>query len=314
MLTSLKNYVIAWQARAHQENRVRKELRSRARPAAEQWMEYPEASQQVKVNAVRSLVAVAVALTFIFVVPPIVLRLELFDPNEAGFLRTVLYSGALQILGVLLSVSLLAVLSVARGSNYRIDLEWLGICSRRLLRTRFEQSERKKVYKLWISQGLWAGVGFIIVMAASALAFGWISGNTSTSDVQDNISQIPSSAGIVTYFVTIAFLVPLFEEIINRGLIYGSLRRLSAGVTTRRGVALLFAALPSALVFSIAHGPSFSVATVGTFIGGFGLALLYEFTGSLWPCVVAHVTLNSFHSFRPVAEELLIRLLTMLAS
>ena len=76
-------------------------------------------------------------------------------------------------------------------------------------------------------------------------------------------------------------LAPLWEEITTRGIIYPYLRQ-KWGVRS--------AVLLSSLIFALLHG--IGLILVPTFIVGVILALLYERTGSLAPCIIAHAVFN----------------------
>jgi membrane protease YdiL (CAAX protease family) len=76
---------------------------------------------------------------------------------------------------------------------------------------------------------------------------------------------------------------PLFEELIFRGVLYGTLRG---------RLAWPLAALGSALVFAVAHG--YGVAGfLSVFLSGLLWAWVYERTGSLLPAMAAHVANNA---------------------
>jgi uncharacterized protein len=92
----------------------------------------------------------------------------------------------------------------------------------------------------------------------------------------------PAAAVAVTLMGSILF-APVFEELIFRGLLYGTLR-------TRLSWPL--AALGSALVFAFAHG--YGVAGfLSVLLSGLLWAWVYERTGSLLPSMLAHVVNNA---------------------
>jgi membrane protease YdiL (CAAX protease family) len=78
-------------------------------------------------------------------------------------------------------------------------------------------------------------------------------------------------------------LAPIFEELIFRGVLYGTLR-------VRLGIWL--AALTSAAVFAVAHGYGIA-GFVSVFASGALWAWTYERTGSLLPAMAAHVANNA---------------------
>ena len=75
----------------------------------------------------------------------------------------------------------------------------------------------------------------------------------------------------------IGIVVPIFEEIIFRGLIHSLLRK-------RYGFKK--ALVISSIFFGLMHG--IGAVTIFAIVAGLGLALLYEKTGSLAPGMVAH--------------------------
>jgi membrane protease YdiL (CAAX protease family) len=83
-------------------------------------------------------------------------------------------------------------------------------------------------------------------------------------------------------FVVGGFMVPVAEEVLFRGVLYGWLRQ-------KRGIAA--SALISAAVFALAHANP-QVAVQIFFIGA-ALAYLYERSGSLIPAMVTHMTINA---------------------
>jgi uncharacterized protein len=92
----------------------------------------------------------------------------------------------------------------------------------------------------------------------------------------------PRAAVAVTLVGSILF-APVFEELIFRGVLYGTLRaRLSWPL----------AALGSALVFAFAHGYG-AAGFASVLLSGILWAWVYERTGSLLPSMLAHVVNNA---------------------
>ena len=89
--------------------------------------------------------------------------------------------------------------------------------------------------------------------------------------------------GLVFAVISACLLAPLAEEILYRGVLFGSLRN-------RIGV--VPGALLSAAVFAILHFyDGYGLVSVGMF--GFSCALLYSGTGSLATVIVLHVLYNT---------------------
>ncbi len=101
-----------------------------------------------------------------------------------------------------------------------------------------------------------------------------------------------SLGAYATYFVLVCVLAPVAEEILFRGFLYPGLRRsFSPG----------WAALISALAFTGAHLPTPSAAALLVIALGYALALLYENTRSLLPCMVVHALHNTLVFFTMLA-------------
>jgi membrane protease YdiL (CAAX protease family) len=80
---------------------------------------------------------------------------------------------------------------------------------------------------------------------------------------------------------TVVF-APVLEEVVFRGLLYGTLRR---------GLGWPAAAVLSGAVFAVAHG--YGLAGFGSvFVSGVMWAVAYEKTGSLLPGMAAHAVNN----------------------
>ncbi len=98
-----------------------------------------------------------------------------------------------------------------------------------------------------------------------------------------NLILLPLS---ISGFATIV-LAPISEEIMDRGFIYGYLRRKIGVVPGLLLQALLF----SLLHLGYLYGNAFSLITNRFFIGLI-LGFLYEKTGSIYPSMICHGTFN----------------------
>jgi membrane protease YdiL (CAAX protease family) len=133
----------------------------------------------------------------------------------------------------------------------------------------------------WSAGGLVAA-GIAIDVALGALGERWGLSSHWSEWFDADLAWGPPAAVAVTLVSSVVF-APVFEELIFRGLLYGTLR-------TRLGCPL--AALGSALVFALAHG--YGVAGfVSVFLSGVLWAWVYERTGSLLPSMTAHVMNNA---------------------
>ena len=88
--------------------------------------------------------------------------------------------------------------------------------------------------------------------------------------------------GLLLALLAAGIVAPLTEEIFFRGFVFGALRdRLGVGV----------AIVLSALVFAAAHLQPYALPAL--FALGALLAWLYQLTGSLWPSILMHSTINT---------------------
>jgi membrane protease YdiL (CAAX protease family) len=93
----------------------------------------------------------------------------------------------------------------------------------------------------------------------------------------------PSIVIAVLAVVMIAGLAPIAEECFFRGFVF-------AGLRTRWS--LWPAAITSGLIFGLVHAPTGITTVVPLAALGLALCWLYDRTGSLWPCVIAHMINN----------------------
>jgi len=89
-------------------------------------------------------------------------------------------------------------------------------------------------------------------------------------------------SGIVSLVVTSTIVAPIVEEIVFRGFVLRALRERFG----RRGGIVL-----SALIFAVLHFQPWY--TVSLFFGGAALAIVAEWSDSIWPSVWMHATWNS---------------------
>ena len=126
------------------------------------------------------------------------------------------------------------------------------------------------------------GLALLAVLAVSA---GWepIRQRLALADQPDVLPMFGEGLGGLALALLLGGVVaPLAEEIFFRGFLYAGLRS-RLGPTS--GV------LVSALIFSLVH--VLPGVLLPIFVMGAIFALLYERTGSLWPCIVLHGVINS---------------------
>lgn len=97
----------------------------------------------------------------------------------------------------------------------------------------------------------------------------------------DQSVQARQDAGVITALALVLVAAPLAEEMLFRGLLYPLLRR-------RAGI--LASVLITAAVFALMHGNLVQFASVLPL--AVLLALVYERTRTVWPCVLMHLAFN----------------------
>jgi membrane protease YdiL (CAAX protease family) len=131
-------------------------------------------------------------------------------------------------------------------------------------------------------------IGQMLLMLLGFYIFVVIYATLITQPNQENIADDlglcrgPILAGLAVFLICV--VAPIAEETFFRGFLYGGLRgRLSE----------IPAASISGLVFGIVHAPTGPTTVVPLAALGFGLALLYQRTGSIIPGMIAHAINNS---------------------
>ncbi|MEW1629653.1 CPBP family intramembrane glutamic endopeptidase [Streptomyces sp. NPDC089173] len=123
------------------------------------------------------------------------------------------------------------------------------------------------------------GCAALAFLAGQSLAL-WIH-VAAGSDGFDASNQTRRAAGALATLLLTLVAAPAGEEALFRGLIYPLLRR---------RVNILASTLVTAVVFGLLHGNAVQFAS--TLPLAVLLALLYESTRTLWPCVLLHLGFN----------------------
>jgi uncharacterized protein len=126
----------------------------------------------------------------------------------------------------------------------------------------------------WLLLGLGAGLAAFLVNRLVVLAYVLVTGDL--SNPQQDLADAAAGPQLVWLLLAGGVFVPLCEELLFRGVGFGSLRRYGWWV----------AAIVSSLLFGVAHG--FNVVLPAAVLLGLLNCLLYERSGSIWPGVVAH--------------------------
>ncbi|MDW8146325.1 MAG: CPBP family intramembrane glutamic endopeptidase [Roseiflexaceae bacterium] len=98
--------------------------------------------------------------------------------------------------------------------------------------------------------------------------------------------------GQALFFIGAAVLAPIGEEVLFRGYLFGSLRRLAGDLRT--GIAIAYGI--SALVFALSHSLAATEGLIGLLVPSFLIGLVFAWgfdrSGSLIPAMVAHAINN----------------------
>lgn len=142
----------------------------------------------------------------------------------------------------------------------------------------------------------WRCVGLAALLYAAGVVIIKITGTVETD--MDRLVQSSRAAALATAFAA-TFTAPLIEELVFRGLLYSSLRRLLGAAWAVAVVCLLFA-----LIHVPQYRQSYSViATI--LLLSFTLTMIRARTGRLLPCFVVHLLFNGVQSVIIVLEPYL---------
>lgn len=134
----------------------------------------------------------------------------------------------------------------------------------------------------WLAIGAGAGLLAYLVNRVVVVLYVVISGDT--SNPQQGLADTAMGGSFPAFLlltVVGGLIVPLCEELLFRGVVFGWLRRWG----------FVMAAVVSSLVFGLAHG--LNVVLPAAIILGLLNAYVYEKSGSIWPAAVAHAVNNT---------------------
>lgn len=140
------------------------------------------------------------------------------------------------------------------------------------------------------STALACAVGFVLclpaIYAAQWLAYTLFGPDTAPQAIVTFLMEHPAWSERLLVLVIAAIAAPITEELLFRGCLYGFLRQ-SGG----RVVAIAV----SSVVFALIHAHPATMPALAVF--AVGLALLYEFTGTLWAPIAVHSLFNLLNFF-----------------
>lgn len=149
----------------------------------------------------------------------------------------------------------------------------------------FKESSISKVKPRYIIYGALCGFGFF----GAYQAFAFLLEKIPASWIEWLFEQQKAMVGtqldgnMVFNVIYLCIFAPICEELVFRGLMLTNLK----GIVPKWG-----AIISCALCFGVMHAPSI-LAMVATFVFGILLGFIFYRTGSLLPCILAHILFNS---------------------
>ena len=149
---------------------------------------------------------------------------------------------------------------------------------------------------------LLAPAGFIAYFALAALitaAAMLVLSDDIMRQAQDvGFNRLTTNIDFVLAFVSLVVIVPIVEEIIFRGYLFGKLKK---------HVPVLVAALMTSIIFSVAHGQ----INVGLNVFALSMVACYlrELTDSIWPAVLLHMIKNGIAFYFVFANPALLHMI-----
>ncbi len=137
--------------------------------------------------------------------------------------------------------------------------------------------------RFWRSVGVMTSV--MVAFYAFSLAWGSALHLDEKQTLPDELGVEGSSLNLALVVVLITVVAPIGEELFFRGFFFGALRNWRGWVP---------AAIITGLIFGAIHIGSSPIGfTVPLAVFGFLLCVLYQRTGSLYPCIALHAANNS---------------------
>lgn len=142
------------------------------------------------------------------------------------------------------------------------------------------QGNGRSVFGASAKPVLW--VGLVAVWLFGQITAAWVLatfGDAAFANYDSKLHDVTGWLAIGSLFLTL-FVAPLCEELLVRGVVFGSWKKLNPW----------FAFLGSSLLFAVLHGTM--THFVPTLLCGMLMAVAFSMTGSIWRSVVLHIGYN----------------------
>lgn len=142
------------------------------------------------------------------------------------------------------------------------------------------QGDGRSVFGAPAKPVLWAGL--VAVWLFGQITAAWVLatfGDAAFANYDSKLHDVTGWLAVGSLFLTL-FVAPLCEELLVRGVVFGSWRKLNPW----------FAFLGSSLLFAVLHGTM--THFVPTLLCGMLMAVAFSMTGSIWRSVVLHIGYN----------------------
>lgn len=142
------------------------------------------------------------------------------------------------------------------------------------------QGDGRSVFGASAKPVLW--VGLVAVWLFGQITAAWVLatfGDAAFANYDSELHDVTGWLAVGSLFLTL-FVAPLCEELLVRGVVFGSWRKLNPW----------FAFLGSSFLFAVLHGTM--THFVPTLLCGMLMAVAFSMTGSIWRSVVLHIGYN----------------------
>ncbi len=150
--------------------------------------------------------------------------------------------------------------------------------------------------RFWPAVG-WSALTYLVYIIFVVIYAGIIGSDQEQTTLED-LGAEDSRLSLILVGVMVVGVAPVVEEFFFRGFLYTALRR---------RLPVVLAALFVGVLFGAVHVPTGAEAAAPLAFLGFVLCLLYERTGSLYPCIALHALQNMLaYTFGADAPEVAI--------